>query len=73
MHGAMNEGIMEDLMQGMMAYPISNGIAVDGVVDQVQAGPVVQSQGPEGLRWQRKGKGEGVELAPQSQCWSGSR
>lgn len=32
------------------AYPVIDVVAVDGVVDQIQAGAIVKGEGPEGVR-----------------------
>ena len=45
------------------AYPVGNVVAVDGVVDQVQVGGIVQRERPKCVCWHRQRTGDGVVVA----------
>ena len=47
----------------MSTHPITNGVAVDRIVDEVLGGGVVQGQRPEGTGWHRQVEGQGVVVA----------
>ena len=48
------------------AYPITDAVAVDGVVNQVQTGGIVDNEGPEVFSWDGQLECDGVVVASRS-------